>query len=132
MLDIDALGHRIDDKSKTTAQRLGTKFHARVIKHFHATWEAGYDIAMVTDNRFIKELYKMFTKYQSASLLEKEFFVKQIDNIKGEVDEYFDDRPLPAEDPPLIEADIPDDADAKIPTGRICRRCETSNPPGGE
>ena len=64
--------------------------------------------------------------------LDIEFFVERIDNIKSEVDEYFDGRSLPAEDPPLIEADPPDDAGAKLPAGRICRRCETSNPPGGE
>lgn len=88
MHDIVTLRHRIDGNSKTTAQRWGTKFHSRVIKHFLATWVEVYYIALVTDNRFIKESHKTFTKYQSASPLEIEFFVKQIDNIKSVVDEY--------------------------------------------
>ena len=66
MHDIDTLRHRIDGNSKTTAQRWGTKFHARVIKHFLATRVEVYDIALVTDNRVIKESHKRFTKYQSA------------------------------------------------------------------
>lgn len=71
MQDIDTLRHRIDGKSKTTAWRWGTKFHVRVIKHSLATLVEVYDIALATDDRFIKELFKTFTKYQPASPLER-------------------------------------------------------------
>ena len=71
MQDIDTLRHRIDGKSKTTVWRWGTKFHVRVIKHSPATLVEVYDIALATDDRFIKELFKTFTKYQPASPLER-------------------------------------------------------------
>jgi hypothetical protein len=59
-------------------------------------------------------------------------FVEQIDNVKSGIDGHLGDRPLPAEGPPLIEADMPDGAGGKLLTGRTCRRCKTSNQPGSE
>lgn len=88
--DIDTLRYKIDGKSKTTALKWGTKFHARVVKHSADTVLEIYDIALITDDAFIKKLYNTFTKYQAASPLQVEF-VKQIYDFKSAVDESLDD-----------------------------------------
>jgi hypothetical protein len=117
MNDIDTLRYKIDGRSKTTALRWGTKFHARVIKHFADTAVEIYDIAPISDDGFIKKVYNTFTKYQAASPLEVEFFVKQIYDFKSEVDEYLDNTPMPSGGAPLINA------------SQYCTKCGASNQP---
>jgi ribosomal protein L40E len=129
--DIDSLRRRIDGKSRTTAWRWRTKFHARVIKSFSATVVEIYDTVLMADDRFIKELYKTFTKYQAASPLEIVPSAKVVDAM-NEVEEYLDSgKQLPAEGAPLMEADIPDEAEGSLPTGRVCRKCKAANPQDG-
>ena len=71
----------------------------------------------------------MFLKYLPASPLTLDI-VKQIAEVKNEVDEYVNDSaPMPAEGPPLTTADIPDDVGRKaLPAERICSKCGASNP----
>lgn len=90
-----------------------------------------YDIAPITDDGLIKKLYKTFTKYQAASPLEIEFFVKQIYEYKSEIDEQLDNNtPMPSEGAPALIADIPDEPDSKtLPANLVCRRCGASNLP---
>jgi ribosomal protein L40E len=130
MSDTDTLRHRIDGKSRTTAWRWGTKFHARVVRHFEDVVVEVYDNSLAPDDRFVKQLYKTFTKYMQASQLAVDY-VRQIYDIKGEVDERLAENvPMPGEGAPLLEADIPDDSGRKaIPSNKVCRRCGTSNPP---
>lgn len=67
MSDTDTLRHRIDGKSRTPAWRWGTKFHVKVVRHFEDVVVEVYDNSLSPDDRFIKQLYKTFTKYMQAS-----------------------------------------------------------------
>lgn len=109
---------------------VGAKFHARVIKHFEEIVIEVYDSSLAPDDRFIKELYKTFTKYMQASQLALDT-VNQIYDIKSEVDEQLTENvPMPGEGAPLLDADIPDDLGRKaFPSDKVCKRCGTSNPP---
>ena len=128
----DTLRYRIDGKSKTTFMRFGTKFHARVVTNFADVRIEVYDIALITSDLFIRELYKTFTKYLPASPLTVDF-VRRIPLARAEVDEHLDDTPLPAEGPPEMVADIPDAGPGErkvlpVNSGKACRRCGASNP----
>jgi hypothetical protein len=127
--DADTLRHEVSGKSKTTGWRWGTKFRARLVKNAFDVKVEIYDLSVVPDDRFIKELHKMFLKYLPASQLTIDT-VKQIMEIKNEVDEYVNDSaPMPAEGQPLTTADIPDDAGRKVlPAEKICGRCGAPNP----
>lgn len=135
--NIDTLEYQIDGKSKNTWKAWGVKFRAWVIKDSSGIKIEVFDLARLSTDMFIKELYNKFTKYISASPLTVDLFtqdrdVSREDDLRfsgyereARIEETGD--PLPGRGAPEMVADIPDDNDKVLPaTGELCDQCGAS------